>query len=389
MSSYTAEGTQDAEVPGDPAPVNAEETDSRPASDVSAPPSDVSPATASATASVADSASDSAADAAPEGAAPAGDSTEDEGDEDDEASRADGDPADEADADADLGGDKDEGDRDGDDADVEYTDAEYTEVKYAEAEYREGEYADGDYDEQNYADQDYDGDEDYPDGDYDGRDYDGDGRDYEDGYYDEDAPYARPKVSKLAVIALITGVIPLVPIALITGIAALFGIRRSGRRGQGMAVTALFFAVGWVVLAAGVGVIAHYTHDFKKPVKVVYSEASVFKLQEGECLNTANGQQVTIVDCTTPHDAEVFGTFVLPAGKWPGTPAIEQDASTGCSTRLTGYINPQLAISLTQTYVYPTQGDWAAGTRTVICEVRPISGQLSESVRGASSSSSS
>ncbi|HSZ39208.1 MAG TPA: septum formation family protein [Trebonia sp.] len=375
MASYTAEGTQDAEVPGDSAPVSAEDADSRPSSDVpAAPPAGDAPAV---TAPVADS----AADAAPEGAAPAGDGTEDDADEDDEASRADGadDFTDAGSADAGSADDEsaaDEsagyGDADGDDGDYaedeHYGDRDYRDGDYADDEYRDGEYSDGDYGDGDYGDN---------------------GRDYEDDYYDEDAPHERPKVSKLAVVALITGIIPLVPIALITGIVALFGIRRSGRRGQGMAVTALFFAVGWVVLAAGVGVIAHYTHDFKKPVKVVYSEASVFKLQEGECINTANGQQVTIVSCTTPHDAEVFGTFTLPAGQWPGTSAIQQEASNGCATRLTGYINPQLAISLTQTYVYPTQGDWAAGTRTVICEVRPLSGQLSQSVRGASASSSS
>ena len=99
-----------------------------------------------------------------------------------------------------------------------------------------------------------------------------------------------------------------------------------------------------------------------------------------------NGQQVTIVSCTSPHDDEVFGTFTLPVGVWPGTAAIQQDASTGCGSRLTSYINPQLAISLAQTYVYPTQGDWTAGTRTVVCEVHATSGQLSQSVRGASSS---
>jgi hypothetical protein len=93
---------------------------------------------------------------------------------------------------------------------------------------------------------------------------------------------------------------------------------------------------------------------------------------------------VTIVSCTSPHDDEVFGTFTLPVGPWPGTSAIEQESSNGCSIRLTAYINPQLAINLAQTYVYPTRGDWSGGTRTVICEVHAATGQLSQSVRGAS-----
>ncbi|MGH3164906.1 MAG: septum formation family protein [Trebonia sp.] len=348
MSPYAAEGTQDAEVPGDPEPATAEGAGAEPPSDAPAQPTASSPAMTEHA---------DAEDATPEGSAPGSsapeaDTGEDDADEDDEPSRAD--TPDEGD-DTDGGYGEDPGYGDAED----YAD----DWAYGDGDYRDGDYGDGDYGDGDYGD---------------------DGPEYEDDYYDSGGPYERPKVSKLAVVALITGIIPLVPIALITGIAALVGIRRSGRRGQGMAVSALFFAVGWLVLAGAVVVIAHYTHDFKKPVKVVYSEASVFKLQEGDCIDTANGQQVTIISCATPHDDEVFGTFALPAGPWPGTSAIEQQAGRGCATRLTAYINPQLAISLSQTYVYPTQGDWAAGTRTVICEVHAASGQLSQSVRGAS-----
>ena len=49
-------------------------------------------------------------------------------------------------------------------------------------------------------------------------------------------------------------------------------------------------------------------------------------------------------------------------------------------------MNPQLAISLTSTYVYPDSVAWQAGTRTVICEVRAANGELTGSVRGASAS---
>ena len=51
------------------------------------------------------------------------------------------------------------------------------------------------------------------------------------------------------------------------------------------------------------------------------------------------------------------------------------------AARLIGYINPQLAISLAQSYVFPDKVAWTAGTRTVICEVHAVSGQLTGSVR--------
>jgi hypothetical protein len=180
-------------------------------------------------------------------------------------------------------------------------------------------------------------------------------------------------------------VLALVPISVACAIAALVGIGRTGRRGHGMAMAALFVSAAWVVMGTAVGTVAVLTHGFKKPVTVKYHESAVFKLREGDCVNMRSGELVTVLPCTIPHQAEVFATFTLPASAWPGTAALRGDASSGCASRLTGYINPQLAISLTQSYVFPNKVAWTAGTRTVICEVRAASGQLTGSVRNASS----
>jgi Septum formation len=201
----------------------------------------------------------------------------------------------------------------------------------------------------------------------------------------EDAKPGRRPVSKLAILAMVTGVLALVPIAVASAIGALIGIRRTGRRGHGMAMAGLVASAAWVIAAVAVGTVGVITHGFKKPVTVKYHESAVFKLQEGDCVNMTNGQVVTVLPCTIPHEAEVFATFTLPAAAWPGTAAVRQQASAGCESRLTGYINPQLAISLAQSYVFPNKVAWTAGTRTVICEVRAASGQLTSSVRGASS----
>ena len=202
---------------------------------------------------------------------------------------------------------------------------------------------------------------------------------------DADEEPGRGPVSKLAILALLASVLALVPIAVACAVAALTGIRRTGRRGHGMAMAALLVSAAWVIAGVAVGTVGVLTHGFKKPVTIKYHESAVFKLQEGDCVNMLNGQEVTVLPCTTPHEAEVFATFTLPASAWPGTAAVRQRASSGCESRLTGYINPQLAISLAQSYVFPNKVAWTAGTRTVICEVRAASGQLTTSVRGASS----
>jgi hypothetical protein len=149
----------------------------------------------------------------------------------------------------------------------------------------------------------------------------------------------------------------------------------------------LLLALGFVVLAAAIvggaiAIVGSLTHGFKKPVKITYKSSPVFSLKTGDCFDPL-GQNYTLVACDSPHQAEVFATFPLTGAKWPGTTAVRAKASAGCASRLTGYVNPQLAVSLTSTYVYPDSVAWQAGTRTVICEVRATSGELTGSVRGA------
>jgi hypothetical protein len=153
----------------------------------------------------------------------------------------------------------------------------------------------------------------------------------------------------------------------------------------------VLLAGGFVILAAAIvggaiAIVGSLTHGFKKPVKVTYKTSAVFSLKTGDCFDPQGAQSYALVSCDAPHQAEVFATFALTGTTWPGAAAIQSQASGGCASRLTGYVNPQLAISLTSTYVYPDSVAWQAGTRTVICEVRATSGQLTGSVRAATAS---
>jgi hypothetical protein len=152
-----------------------------------------------------------------------------------------------------------------------------------------------------------------------------------------------------------------------------------------LAVAAIILGV-MALVGAAVGVLAVITHGFRPKTVITYRPAAVFALRPGECINSAgNGLNVTVLSCATPHDAEVFATFSLPAGTWPGASAVQQDAGNGCAGRLTSYLNPQFATAdLTQEYVYPNQAAWRADERTVVCEVRAVSGQLTGSVRAPS-----
>jgi hypothetical protein len=138
-----------------------------------------------------------------------------------------------------------------------------------------------------------------------------------------------------------------------------------------------------VVAGAAVGVAALVTHGFRRHATVEYRQAAVFSVQVGDCINlTPNGNVVHVLACAGPHEAEIFGTFHLSGTAWPGAAAVQQNAASGCASRLSGYVNPQLSgANLTQSYVYPGAQAWQAGERTVICEVRATSGTLTGSVR--------
>jgi hypothetical protein len=138
-----------------------------------------------------------------------------------------------------------------------------------------------------------------------------------------------------------------------------------------------------VLVAAGAGVAALLTHGFHSKTTVKYRQAAIFSVRAGDCIDVpASGTVVHVVSCADPHDAEIFGTFQLAGGTWPGDSTARQQAASGCESRLSSYLNPQLDTSnLTQSYVYPGQQAWTSGQRTVVCEVRSASGQLTGSVR--------
>jgi hypothetical protein len=224
-------------------------------------------------------------------------------------------------------------------------------------------------DDNDLADDDY-LDDDHAD-DVDDRD---DEQDPEDGEYDGDSDDAPGDVASVELIEL----------AEVVEFDEPAGARRHARWRTRLLIAFGFTLAAAAIIVAAIFVVGSITHGFKKPVKVTYKTSALFSLKAGQCLDMVGSSSYTLISCDSAHEAEVFATFALPAGKWPGPVLVAADASSGCKTRLTSYLNPQLAISLTSAYVYPDPTAWTAGTRTVICEVRAASGDLTGSVQGAS-----
>jgi hypothetical protein len=155
------------------------------------------------------------------------------------------------------------------------------------------------------------------------------------------------------------------------------------RRRRGLLAVIVTLVAIAVVAAA---VFAVVTHAFKPKTKVAYQLPAVFKLKPGDCFNSGqNDLAVTVLPCASSHDSEVFAAFPLTEKSWPGSAAIQAQAQAGCTDRIAGYMNPELAATaFDQEYVYPDQLAWQAGVRSVICEVRSTDGPLTGSVRQSS-----
>lgn len=196
------------------------------------------------------------------------------------------------------------------------------------------------------------------------------------------APPGQRPTDGFAIATLITGIVPLIPFTLVFGVVALIRIARTGARGRGLAITGLVLAGLWAIAGAAVAAVLITHHQPAKPVAV----PRIFQLHTGQCLNSSsNGiSGVHVLPCSQPHSGEVFGTFQVAGHRYPGSAALQREASDGCVRRLSGYLNPQLsASSLTESYVYPDSGAWAAGVRTVVCTIRSTAGPLTGSVRAA------
>ena len=195
-------------------------------------------------------------------------------------------------------------------------------------------------------------------------------------------PAPRRRTDGVAVAALVSGIIPAIPVTLVLGPLALIRVGRSGARGRALAITGLALAGLWTVAAAIVAAAIITRPPPPKPVTL----PQVFSLRAGQCLDSGAGgiSGVHVLSCAQAHDAEVFATFRVAGSRYPGAAALQQRARQGCVSRLSGYLNPQLsAASLAQSYVYPDAGAWSAGERTVVCTVHSTSGPLVGSVRSA------
>ncbi|MFG2682323.1 DUF4190 domain-containing protein [Streptomyces sp. NPDC048392] len=183
-------------------------------------------------------------------------------------------------------------------------------------------------------------------------------------------------VNGLAIAAFVLGVLCLVPAAgLVLGLVALARIRKRGERGKGFAVAgSVLSCVGLALwaLSLSTGAAADFWDGFRDAAR---GEGTAYSLQKGQCFTTPDGSlrgvtyDVDQVPCAADHDGEVFASFELPDGSYPGDGEITRAADDRCYALQDAYAMDRWALpaDVDVYYLTPTSGSWRTGDREITC----------------------
>jgi len=99
-------------------------------------------------------------------------------------------------------------------------------------------------------------------------------------------------------------------------------------------------------------------------------------LMDGECFNpydkafedTTYSVQVELVDCDSPHTAEVYGNYFFSQTEFPGDDEVQSTADDQCYNQFADYVgNSYDDSSLDFWYYYPNQSGWDSGFGWTMC----------------------
>jgi hypothetical protein len=180
----------------------------------------------------------------------------------------------------------------------------------------------------------------------------------------------------------VTGILPLFLVAIPAGIVGIVQSNRRGQRGRGLAVAGLVLGVLWVLGIAGIAFAMRNAHLDPELGRV----GDVLRPAVGVCYHQDPVDDAwTAVSCDGAHDAEVYAVSTLPAGPWPGSVAVFDEADSRCEGAWAGYVGSDyFDSSYDYAWFTPDAAEWSGGERRVVCVVVPLFGTLPEhSVRNS------
>ncbi len=106
------------------------------------------------------------------------------------------------------------------------------------------------------------------------------------------------------------------------------------------------------------------------------SAATAFTLKPGDCFNVPADAQIgdiTTLDCSTEHDAEVFVAVAMDGDtssgpeSYPGSAAIGEWVASHCGPAAVRAFTGSWDASLAVGYFYPDENAWSRGERQLTC----------------------
>ena len=145
------------------------------------------------------------------------------------------------------------------------------------------------------------------------------------------------------------------------------------KRGAGCAISSIaFLIVAGFVLVGAYGFISDLIDTPTSPSSSPSALPTVpdTELEEGMCLQSLEPEQsneLQPVHCDEPHWFEVAANIEIPGSDYPGEDEVRERASRECreTAEDTAYIFN--TSELTPYSLYPSEGTWADGDRTISC----------------------
>ncbi|MFA1539230.1 septum formation family protein [Actinomadura monticuli] len=184
----------------------------------------------------------------------------------------------------------------------------------------------------------------------------------------------RRRTNRFAIVALVTGLLGLIPVAAGFAVAAFVRTGRRGETGNGLAAGGLAASLAWAAAIAVVAAVGAPSLDASAPAARADGKVPVGGMRPGDCFSgfeeTPAGVVALPLPCTTPHQGEVSADAELPDIPYPGAQQAADRAWAVCRER-TGFLErSRYGRDLQLHVVPPDEDDWNDGNRAARCVLR-------------------